>query len=386
MRWFFLLLLTSMCLAEPAPLFPQPFQEESWIHWSPSGNLLAVRQDRQVLVHDLRSLESRTHKLGELVYLPEISPDDKTLLIGTYRCHLQAFDVATGRKLWEFQGPTGPEEGSYDARVSPDSRYVRVVSGSHGRNRIDPLVRVFETRTGKLVREWKWNILLGEVHWLADGTIVKADGKVLGAFDVATGQKIAQRQGNQIRLDSQGGFVTFRAPDGQTHRARIVDKTLALADEHVSADPPLASPYGPLRRTDEEPYRVLDAGGAVLWERDVRPSFWTYDGGFVATNEEVDGVDVYDVQGRKRGALKAFLSQSDTWLSWASLPYGGPLTFYDLRSLEPLESLTYATYPQLSPDQSKIALITKQGVSIVDVPATLAAGQIVWWKPARPKD
>ncbi len=381
MRLLLVLLLATAALGQPIQAFPQPFQEESWVAWSPAGHLLTVHHDKEVFVHDLRSKQSGSFKFAAYLYNPTISPDEKTLVVPTYPCHLQVYDLESRQKLWEFQGPSGPQEGSYQVDFSPDGQHFIATSGSSGRNKPDPWTRVFATRTGKVVQKWPWEkngtVTVG---WLPDGTIVKADGKVLGAFDLTTGKKTAQRTGERLYLES-GTRLTYWGKDQHTHQAQIKDKTLELVGDELIFDHPAGSPWSNLRVSMDEPYQVTDPGGKVLWEGgEGLFAAWTPDGGF-AVRKETEGLDFYDSTGTKRGSTTENLYIGENDLAWVGWGYGGPVAFYDLKTLRKLGDLSYGTFPSLSPDKKMVALATRQSVVILDVPATLQSGKMVWWKP-----
>ncbi len=379
-----LLLLAALALAEPTPQFPQPVREgEAFLDWSQTGQRILAQDDEHLWVHDLETMKTQAFSIRRL-YTAELDPQDQLLAIASYPCAVQVHDWRRGQRLWEFQGPKGPEEGSYQPSFSPDGRYLMISSASHGRSKLDPWVRIFEARSGKLVRKWNWLTSHAvQVDWTSDGAVVKADGKFLASFNVASGEKIAARAGELISLGSRvkgQPTVTYGDPLKKQHFARIQSSKLDLVEEESdSYEPALTSPDGQLVRTTEVPFQVKRQDGTVVWSGENVFHSWTDDG--FAVNKE-GKTEFYRSDGTLLGTVNAeSLILGKSRLAYTALGYGGPVGFYDVKTYTTLLELPYATMPKLSPDESKLALLSRKGVLILDVPATLQAlPAMVWWK------
>lgn len=379
-----LLLLAGLAVAEPTPQFPQSVREgEAFLDWSQTGQRILAQDDEHVWVHDLETMKTQAFSTRRL-YTAELDPQDQLLAIASYPCALQVYDWRRGQRLWEFQGPKGPGEGSYQPSFSPDGRYLMVSSASHGRNNLDPWVRIFEARSGKLVRKWSWITSHAvSVGWTSDGAVVKTDGKFLASFNVASGEKIAARAGELISLGSRvkgQPTVTYGDPLKKSHFARIQSSKLELVEEDSPAsEPALTSPDGQLVRTTEAPFQVRRQDGTVVWSGQNTFQSWT-DDGFAVNNE--GKTEFYRSDGTLLGTVNAeYLILGKSRLAYTALGYGGPLGFYDVKTYTTLLELPYATMPKLSPDESKLAMLSRKGVLILDVPATLQAPPaMVWWK------
>lgn len=379
-----LLFLAALALAEPTPQFPQPVREgESFLEWSATGRRILASDDKHLWVHDLESIKTQTFSVRTTFYAAELDPQEQLLAITSYPCALQVYDWRRGQRLWEFQGPSGPQEGSYQPAFSPDGRYLMISSASHGRNKLDPWVRVFEARSGKLVRKWNWltSHAVG-VGWTSDGAVVKADGKFLASFDLATGAKKASRAEELISLGSPvkgQPTVTYGDPLKKSHFASIQSSSLELVElDSPSYEPARTSPDGQLVLTTEMPIQVKRQDGTVVWSGQNVFNNWT-DDGFAVDNE--GKTEFYRSDGTLLGTVNAeHLILGKTRLAYSGFGYGGPLGLYDVKTYTTLLELPYASMPRYSPDESKLAFLTRKGVLILDVAATLQAlPQLVWW-------
>lgn len=371
--WLLILLLAGLALAEPKPQFPQPRVEDREPIWSASGNLITIDSRDKLWVHDLRSRKTTPYALKENIFQATISPDDKLLAVGTYPHHLQMYALASRERLWEFRGPQGQTQGSYDTYFSPDRRYVMLLSSSHGRAELDPYVRVFEARSGKPVQKWSWAKDHGvDVAWMPDGSVVKADGKSLARFDLATGKKKAQRDGRLLYLQSGTLRLSYQDQHGKIRGARIKDASLQLEVLEESYRP--LSHAGLTRTPDDGPVRITRADGSLVWEGEGGFVGWTQDGFAIGDSERK--VHLYGAEGQPVGTIADVIEvQDDLPLCWTSVGYGGPLTFYDQKTARPLEKIAWSSRPIRSPDKSKLALLTPGGVLIFTLP------QLTWWQP-----
>lgn len=149
---------------------------------SPDGKVIAAGGKNQKLC--LWSVES-----GQLLHswpghlrllCADFSPDGHLLAHAGDTGNLVVSDVLTGRELWQLAHPhEGMERGVTDVKFSPDGTVLAVGDWI---NR----VRLFDSRSGNLIREWQVqtprqgiNGSKDETHWISfspDGNLLASGG------------------------------------------------------------------------------------------------------------------------------------------------------------------------------------------------------------------
>jgi len=164
-------------------------------------------------------------------YAVAFSKDSKRVLsladeTGRGLC-VQVRDARTGRVLHDVtcqplsQGPAPPPPFVVSAAFSPDRRLVLVGYDDSGGGR-EPLLRLWDTETGKLVRDFnasRWTAL--DITFSADGRkVVSTDqgGRTVCVWDTQTGDKL-----NRWEVDARSVLTGALSPDGKSLLAWLFD-------------------------------------------------------------------------------------------------------------------------------------------------------------------
>lgn len=209
------------------------FADAGWVAYgtafsSNGRRLLSGNLDGTATLWDVaggRAERQFSHPFGFQVYDAEISPDGRSILTaGVVANSLEG----SGMFVWGIQ--TGDKKLQIDtggtpinqATFSPDGQYIVGGIGN------EPLARMWDAKTGNLVREFK-----GHSGWVA-GVAFSADGKYLATasndntarlWDVQTGQELRQFTGH-----IEAVFAVAFSPDGKTLLTASLDGTARLWD------------------------------------------------------------------------------------------------------------------------------------------------------------
>ncbi len=104
-------------------------------------------------------------------------------------------------------------------------------------------------------------------------------------------------------------------------------------------------------------------------------SYWVPGAGFIVTSNDKDA-ELFDAEGRKLTNLSKY-ARLDGQLALECPGYGGPSAVYDLVSGKQLAKFAFAASMALSQDGKTLAVAAKNGVYLMDVPASQKAGVAV---------
>lgn len=211
----------------------QHFADAGWVAYgtafsSDGRYLVSGNLDGTATLWDVaagRAEQQFSHPFGFQIYDAEFSPDGRSILTaGVVANSLEG----SGMFVWDIQ--TGDKKLQIDtggtpinqATFSPDGQYIVGAIGN------EPVARMWDARTGNLVREFK-----GHSGWVA-GVSFSADGKYLATasndntarlWEAQTGQELRQFTGH-----IEAVFAVAFSPDGKTLLTASLDGTARLWD------------------------------------------------------------------------------------------------------------------------------------------------------------
>jgi WD40 repeat protein len=182
------------------------------------------------------------------------SPDGKTAAVGGRERHVALHDVATGKELRRFPGPSNWVTA---LAFSHDGKFLAASSG-------DSAVYVWETATGK-----ERHVLRGLRNWMLcvafspDGATVAAAGQdhTVHLWDMASGKEKLPSEGHQGAV-----YTAAFSPDGKVlttggsdHVLRFWDISSGRQLRVVAGNPPAWALVGPVYRP---PHHIKDVAYA----------------------------------------------------------------------------------------------------------------------------
>lgn len=327
------LLLVALCqfapaLAEPAPQLPVTGSDdfENYLRFDPSSRYLMLDAANGLRVWDLRNFKLLKHlKVSELLD-SDVSPDGHWLAVGSRPRKVEVFDLHTGKKAWDFSGiAPGQSEGSYSVSFSRDGRYLMATGASRGREAIDMTARVWSVGDWKPVgrsapRKEPWH----DFAWTPWGEIARLD-----------------KEPRKLLLYQPVGFAA---------------RTVTLVEEAYN-----------LKVEGDE----LVAYAGIDDQRIVKQR--------LAKGETAARVETVDEYLRLGEELRLSRAVGGLWTSFTG--YGGPATLYRGEDPEEIGKLAWASGPPTpSPDGTLLAIPLRQGVLVLDVPATIREGKLIPYK------
>lgn len=322
-----LLFLSTAALAEPAPQLPVSGlgEYENYLRFDASGRYLMMDDQNGLRVWDVRNLKLIDHVKAPRILETDVSSDGHFLAIGSHPRTIQVLDIRTGKTVMQFSKAAGAPEypGGYAVSFSPDGRYLMAHGSTRGRENVDTTVRVWNTATWQIVGErespeaawepWTWT------PW-----------------------------GELAQLGKDGRTVDLYKPEG--FAARSIGLPEEAANLRVEAGDLIA-----FMGTDEQKVRQQRLADGE-------------------TTPRVEVVDMY--QSTDEGM---FLTRVPGGL-WTSMTgYGGPCAIFRGPKAEvKLGHLDWASGPPTaSSDGNLLAIPTRKGILVLDVPATVAQGRLV---------
>ncbi len=389
------LLLVAPVLADPLAQLSYPGAEEMGVALSRDGKRVLLLNDHEVPVWDVSNRQQIRKPKGFVRVTSAIfSPDGKLVAVGDYPRYLGVFDCSNGmKKLWDYRGKwTGGKDpqdaGGYDLRFSPDGAYLLAAGSSHGAQEGDTTVRLFD-KSGKVVREFpQWG---GRSHGsgrnlsfsLDSKFLLRGEKKKLEVYSLPSGKKQAEAAlpGDFVRAENhpKGALCTFDVPDRPlSTRLFSIPELKDLYPNNNQAGIPFQQPNGLLIWGSKEGKLEISLDGVTVFQGGVDDSLrcWVEGGGCVITND-VGESTVLDAKGKKLGAAGTFMTIGKSGVLGVSIGYGSPTKIYNLRSGKLIGQLAFASGAVFSEDGSRFATVTKSGVLLLDVPASVEQNKIV---------
>lgn len=394
-----LLLLVGAVTAEPVPQLQQPGQYESHLVISPDARYLAVDQSKTISLWDLRS-RTLLHKMKgfERVSDVKFTPDGKSVIVADYPRWIGYFDLDQGfRKRWELKIPWSGKgnlqgAGSYGVRISPDGKTLLAADSSHGAQAGDDVVRLISSSDGRVLNshpKWAGRPYHSYFAFVDNDNFVRARRNKLQLYNAKSGEKLKEiRLGGNFwgftRVDEEGILCRHYLEGGTKLVERLYskDKLSLLEESATSQDAAPKHPDGELAWKADEHVLIVTKGAEVLFEgtgKD-RVSRWIPEAGFVIARGEGRArmSTLYSASGKKLGPIDTFyrfFPGSPVGISITG--YGSPCSIFDASRGKVLSELSFAFDAEVSEDASRMVVLMKNGVLIVDLPATLEQGRLV---------
>ncbi|MEL6901064.1 MAG: pentapeptide repeat-containing protein [Cyanobacteria bacterium J06606_4] len=187
---------------------------------SPSGRRLVSGSSDGIKVWQPQTgdlLYSLPTEQGHTVWTVAISPDGQTLISGDYGGNITAWDLESGRPLYQLR----VEAPVWSVAIAPDG--ASFVSGSSDRK-----LRQWDLATGDLLQEFTGHTdAVRAVALTPDGeTLISGSwDSTIKLWDLATGQLITTFTGHSDRVVSLA-----TSPDGNTLASASIDNTLKTWD------------------------------------------------------------------------------------------------------------------------------------------------------------
>ena len=183
--------------------------------FSSDASVLGVATREGIRFWDVSTGRERSSALRNGPTGGEFSSDWRTLVVsGDHLQSLAAWDVATGRRLWEKQY----EYQVRDSALSPDGQGVAVL--------YDEALLLLDVRTGKIIRRMEgritstWLGFFCKIAFSADGRwILARDGETIRRWSVATGKEYHATPGHTdtvqtLRISADGKTLASGGADG----------------------------------------------------------------------------------------------------------------------------------------------------------------------------
>lgn len=405
LRWFLLSLLLALpAIGEPQPQLPVTAGYEHQVLISPDARNVLLAASKDVWLWDAETFKlKRKMQNLERVYTQQFSPDGRYLAVSDYPRWFGLFDVrgSNYEKSWEFrdtwnQPGEKQDAGAYEAHFSSDGKYLLLIGGAHGAQQADHVVRLLRTSDGKVLREYPYwgggrrydsyrNFAFSDYP---DG-FLRASHDKLQLLEVPSGEKVREvRVGGEVTgvKPWEGGVAVHHYVDGGTRHvlSHYEVPSLKLLQRCGSDEVfPRQTVGGDLRweRSDGK-LSVLKGKKVVYQGRETdRVRRWVPGGGFVIETDSEKELLLFDQEGKKLGLLDAFSSFKGP-LALAVPGYGGPGEVVDLKSGKKIGKFEFTSGMNLSTDGKMLAVALKNGVLLIDIPASIKAGSLV---PAKKK-
>jgi WD40 repeat protein len=394
-RILLFLLLVAPVWADPVAQLSYPGAEEMGVALSRDGKKALVLTDHEVPVWDVTSRQLIRKPKGFVrVTSASFSPDGKRVAVGDYPRYFGVFDSSNGmKKLWDYHGKwTGGKDpqdaGGYDVRFSPDGSYLLAAGSSHGAQEGDTTVRLFD-KNGRLLHEFpQWG---GRSHGSGRNLSFSLDGKFLlrgekkrlEVYSLPSGKKQTEivLPGDFVRAEThpKGALCTFDVPDRPlSTRLFTIPDLKDLYPNNNQAGIPFQQPGGLLIWGSKDGKLEISLDGLTVFQGGLDDSLrcWVEGGGCVITND-VGESTVLDAKGQKLGAAGTFMTIGKSGTLGVSIGYGNPTKIYNLQTGKLIGQLAFASGVVFSEDGTRFATVTKSGVLLIDVLASVQQSKLV---------
>lgn len=388
MRMFLLLLLLRLPVWSQTPQLPQPGSSETWVEFI-RNRWVTVNEGNGFWLWDVERRKLIAHLQGlERILELAASPDHRFLVATDYPSCARVYRLADGHPLYVYQPEHPNSQGSYEVQFSSDGRAMLLLGGSHGASNPDPRLRQIDLTSGRELRSFDFGQKRSNPNSILSGPqmrMARAAGTKLEIWDLKSGLRLAQRPlpEDYPQLSSH--------PEGVVCQTNHHKALYSWADLHKirelpppeNTQPPVLSPDGKFSWSkDETSFKVTRLSDQkILYQGPPSQMLenWLSLGFQIYLNQPDTTVGpVYDFEGKELGSLPRILLGYPEHLLVTNQPgYGGPLTFYDYKKVKAIGHLAFATPPAYSADGKTMAVLTRKGVLLLDIRASLSAGKLV---------
>lgn len=371
-----LALLAYPTLAKRGPLPGGPGYR---LLFSKNGNRILCQRDQEIWVFNLQPRHMDLH----LSNIPpeawaDLNPDGTRLAVREPQGTLTVYQNSTAKKAWEYSAAETPVSRimSPGFVFNPSGTQLLYLNSDHG--------ILFETRTGRKVRDWSWRESTSAFNAFS------SDGKVLFHCEVGGLQVLSVATGeplSEFPVSGVPAMVSFRnncasalyGGGGPYGGGELKVSYPGLKRQTPIFPAPQARPDGLLRwRRTPGRFEVLYRDKVVYQgPPDHRVAWWNEGGGFpVSSSKTHKQIGLYADNGtRISGDTEFFVSVHGTYFTFVNSLK--KFTGYDLRSGKNLGTFQALTIPTPSINGGKLATVTDKGIIIVDVNRSLDAGRLV---------
>jgi len=208
------------------------------VKFSRDGTYFLASSLNEIYVFDTRTWKAIQKFSAKGCVAADFSPDGKYLLAGDKDGFLHLWEIDTSREIWSIQGHKSCllGEGANSIAFSPDGRSVLTSS------RCDDVVRVWDTITGKPIRQFAgfevaqgqrdgWSGVNG-ISLSPDGTQVLIFAKPLKTWEVRTGKERVDFTDawKGLRIYTGNALSGAYHPDGKRVLLNLSDSAVRLYD------------------------------------------------------------------------------------------------------------------------------------------------------------
>ena len=397
LRLFLILLIATLtAAAAPEPQLLNQADPNSYqrIEFNRQGSRLLVGENRRAFLWDVtRRRLIHTLKGFNFILDLQFHPDGRSLVVSDSPRWIGCYDCSGDKlvKRWEFRDTSSfkTQGDAYRVQFSPDGRFLLATGAIDGVGPHDPVVRVLDSATGKVVQAYPgWSLdrtgSLGDVAFAPDsqGFVRLVKGR-LQYYALPSGKKLgevdAQFQGGWVRPHPLG---VLTIPSLATCKIWAVPGFKVLEERYSSDEAEPAHPDGTLSWSRPGGKLVVkDAQGSVVYQGGANEyvHYWVPKAGFgLKLHPGGDGFpQLRDAKGQQLSAQHIDSHNVAGGIGWLEPRYGGPTSLFDLSTGASLLEIPFAYAVAACESGRYLAVLMKKGVLILDLPATLQQGQPV---------
>jgi hypothetical protein len=341
--------------------------------FSKNGNRILCQRGQEIWVFNLqpRHLDLHLSNIPPEAWAA-LNPDGASMAVREPQGTLTVFHNTSAKEAWEYSAA----ETSVSRTMSPgfvfnpSGTQLLYLNSDHG--------ILFETRTGRKVRDWSWRESTNALNAFSP------DGKVLFHCEVGSLQVLSVATGElllEFPVSGVPAMVSFRnnCASALYGGGELKVSYPGLKRQTPSFPPPQVRPDGLLRwRRTPVKFEVLYRDKIVYQgPPDHRVAWWNEGGGFpVSSSKTHKQIGVYADNGtRIPGATELFINVQGSHLSFTNSPK--QITGHDMRSGKRVGTIQALTNPSPSPNGGKLAVATDKGIIIVDLNRSVHTGRLV---------